>query len=324
MMKEITTTLLLSELGYQKKFFSRMLITILGGLFFILLIAVYIATGMSFWFLMGLTLMLTFFVGVRPLKKLVSTKNCIETGNVRVIQDTVTSKKQVSGRYLISFKEYTKRTETPLRSSKAVYDGAKKGMEFYLIYAGEEATPISVYPVEKYVLDSTIAKGVSESSLERITPQLILTELRSTRTIVARALTTLLGVGLTLLPIPYTMGRPRDMFLSILVMGLIFGTLFGILFGLKPLISSCLAAYRVKTGKISIVKDTVTDKQYRDFNDRRRCLLMFQDYSGRTQKGIFRDDKEYKKVAVGDEFYLVYARKDAEPLCIFSAKKYCI
>lgn len=323
-MKEITTTLLLSELGYQKKYGFRMAVTILGGFFFILLIAVYIATGMAFWFLMGLTLMLTFFLGVRPLRKLVNTKNCIETGNVRVIRDTVTAKKQLSGRYLLSLKEYTKRTETSYRAPKAVYDIATKGMDFYLIYAGDEAMPIGVYPVECYVLDNIIAKGAGESSLERITPQLILTELRSARTIVARALTTLLGVGLTLLPIPYTLGRPRDMLLSILVMGLIFGTLFGILFGLKPLISSCLVAYRVKSGKISIVKDAVSDKQYRDLNDRRRCLLMFRDYSERTQKGIFRDDKEYKKVAVGDEFYLVYAKKGAEPLCIFSAKKYCI
>ncbi len=323
-MKEITTTLLLSEWGYQKKYCSRMLITFLGGLFLLLLIVVYITTGMAFWFLLGLVVMITFLLGIRPLRKLVHTKKCIESGNVRVIQDTVTAKKQLSGRCLLSFKEYTKRTETSYRASKTVYDTAKKGMDFYLIYAGDEATPIGVYPVENYVLDNTIAKGAGESSLERITPRLILTELRSARTIVARALTTLLGVGLTLLPIPYTLGRPRDMFLSILVMGLIFGTLFGILFGLKPLLSSCLAAYRVKSGKISIVKDVVIDKQYRDLNDRRRCLLMFREYSERTQKGIFRDDKEYKKVAVGDEFYLVYAKKNAEPLCIFSARKYCI
>lgn len=323
-MKEITTTLLLAELGYQKKYITRMLFTILGGLFSLLLIVVHIMTGMSLWVLLGLTWIIAFFVGVRPLKKLVSTKKCIEAGDIRVIQDTVASKKHMSGRYLISFKEYTKRTEIPLQCPKEMYDSVKKGANFYLIYAGDEVTPIGIYPVESYVLNKAIVKQAGKASLEQITPRLILAELRSARTIIVRSLTTLLGVYLTLLPIPYTMGRPRDMFLSVLVMGLVFGTLFGILFGLKPLISSCRAAYCVKTGKISIVKDTVSDKQYRDFNDRRRCLLMFQDYSERTQKGIFRDDREYRKVTVGDEFYLVYAKKAAEPLCIFSAKKYCI
>lgn len=159
-------------------------------------------------------------------------------------------------------------------------------------------------------------------TLKKITTSLILEEIRSTRTIVARALTTLLGIGLTLMPIPFTLGSPKDMLYSILFMGLIFGLLFGVIFGLKPLISSIQTAHQVKSGKMTIIKDAVIDKQYRDYNERRRCLLFFQEYSGRTDKGIFRDDKEYKKVMLGDEYYLVFAGKAKEPICIFSAKEY--
>lgn len=170
-------------------------------------------------------------------------------------------------------------------------------------------------------------KGSKAAKLIQVEQALILNEIRSTRTITARLLITIFGFGMTLPPIPFTLGRPKDMLYSILFMGLIFGTLFGIVFGLCPLIRAIQQRYCIKAGRYKITKDIVVDKQKRDFNERLRCLLFFEQHAKKSNEGVWRDEKEYNKVQIGDEYYLIYRVHSGnvkELICIFPVKEYCL
>lgn len=275
-------------------------------------------------------------LALRPIAQKLKQLKCIEKGNYRVVKDWVVNKKQVGNRYLLFFKEYSSRTETEgYRVSKDIYDTVEKKDEFYLIYANDDTCPVTIYSAKDWIVEENSVETVgnnakterdsvsNKSNKIEITKQLLLKELEVRKAALLHSIFLVLAIWVILLPLITGTGTMKDRLGFVLIMFVLFGIPIGFFCGLWPILKA-LKKYRlINNGNYKVVIDKVTDKQIREQNDRRKTLLMFEDYTAKTKHGIWAGYyREYNKVKRGDEFYLVYVGNIVEPVHIYPVNKY--
>ncbi len=316
---EITEEQILTEVGYRNKFSVSLILTIAGAVLATVLLSLSTVFGSLAFVFLCFVMLAFYFIGILPLVNACRIKNHVQGGKLRICKDTVVRKKKVGQRNLVFFYEYSGRAEKGMRVSNSVYSSTKKGEDFWLIYIENQPTPIALYPSEKYVFSERLSRQVKNDGT-LITPERMLRDAKLKREYIAHSFSMLIGIGITLWPLIQIGELNENVIFSMIFLFVSFGLLFGVFFGIKPLLRAVSISKKIKGGRYSIKEDCLTDKQYRDKNDHRSCLLMFRDYTAKTGKGIFKSDSMYEKVRKGEQFYLVYIDKVQEPILIYPMK----
>lgn len=317
----ITEEKILEDMGYEKKKKLRLTISVIGMALVLWWVFWMILLGSLAFAFAFFHLIASCIWGIVPLKKLNRARKNVLDGTVMINQDVVVKKKKAGQRNLILFKECTARTEKGVRVSALDYEAAKKGDKFWLIYVEGQTEPIACYPAADYTLSESLM-GKEGCVRERITHKRIVKDSGVRIVLTCHTVMMLVGIAAVVSPVIIIGEWNHDAFLSTLFMSFTFGILFGIAFGFVPLMKGIKLYVKIKNGRYTVEKDRVKDKQLRELNDNRECLLMFENYTAKTGRGVFQSYRVYEKVKRGEEFYLIYVDGQKEPVAIYSARRY--
>lgn len=103
-----------------------------------------------------------YLFGIKNLVKILEIKNALKKNTFKITVDTVVDvkrlncdledKKKSRKEFQIAFKKFSKETNKYYVTTRRVWQRARKGDEYYLIYIGNLKNTIAVYPLKDYQL----------------------------------------------------------------------------------------------------------------------------------------------------------------------------